>query len=164
MAWTLKNQPEEEFEQAGLAVIEHHFDNHQFCGDWCQRKQLNQQQPLESKQFYRCKQKDTMLYAVLMSKVQRFITLDCLKEISHGMDTQVNESFNNTLSLFAPKYKVYAGWHCITEQLSMYCSGNSLDWTHAIFHKVDEDNGNFYFTLCCSFPAGKAGILTASYR
>jgi hypothetical protein len=30
-----------------------------------------------------------------------------LKEVAHGMDTNVNESINNTVSYFAPKNRVY---------------------------------------------------------
>jgi hypothetical protein len=119
MARTLKNRPKSEFVTAGLAVIDHHFDDHQYCGPWCPRKRLTPAQRLASKRYYRCKTKDAKLYAVLCAKVGRFISLERLKEIAHGMDTQVNESFNNTVSWMAPKNKVYCGscslsnWLCI---------------------------------------------------
>jgi hypothetical protein len=62
-----------------------------------------------SERFYRCKIKDAELYKLLQDMVGRFVTLEQLKEVAHMMDTQVNESFNNTVALLAPKNKVYCG-------------------------------------------------------
>ena len=126
MARTLKNRAESKFVDAGQAVIEHHFNNHQYCGEWCFRRRQTLQQQLESKRFYRCKTKDAKLYDVLTKKIARFITLDRLKEISHGMDTQVNESFNNTLSWFAPKNKVYCGSSSLSNRLCIAMGVHSI--------------------------------------
>jgi hypothetical protein len=38
MARTLKDRPVGEFVDAAKAVLEHHFDCHDYCGDWCKRK------------------------------------------------------------------------------------------------------------------------------
>ena len=35
MACTLKDRPQSEFLDAAKACLEHHFDNHQYCGEWC---------------------------------------------------------------------------------------------------------------------------------
>jgi hypothetical protein len=127
MARTLKNLPESEYVNAGQAVIQHHFDDHTYCGVWCPRKRLvTEEQRLASKRFYRCKTKDAKLYAVLMEKVSRFFTFDRLKEIAHGMDTQVNESFNNTISWMAPKNKVYCGSSSLSNRLCMAVGINSI--------------------------------------
>jgi hypothetical protein len=42
------------------------------------------------------------------------------------MDTQVNESFNNTASWFAPKNKVYCGSCSLTNRLSIALGINSV--------------------------------------
>ena len=37
-AWwlfTSRHDTLEEFKNAGMAVVEHHFNNHQYCGEWC---------------------------------------------------------------------------------------------------------------------------------
>jgi hypothetical protein len=99
---------------AGKAVLEHHFDNHEFCGDWCRRKLQTPQQRLASQRYYRCKTKDELLYLSLVNLLSRFLTLENLQEVAHGLDTQVNESFNNAASWLAPKNKVY----CATGSLS----------------------------------------------
>jgi hypothetical protein len=48
---------------------------------------------------------------VLQEKIGRFISpeIERLQEVAHKMDTQVNESFNNTVAWLAPKNKVYCG-------------------------------------------------------
>jgi len=109
MSRALPNKAESECVDAGKAVIEHHFDSHQCCGDWCRRKDLTDEQRKESTKFYRCKTKDAKLCEWLQEKLARFLTLEALKEVGHGMDALVNESFNNTAAWLAPKNKVYSG-------------------------------------------------------
>jgi hypothetical protein len=91
--------------RAGQAVLEHHFDNHEFCGPWC----LTPQQLASSDRFYRNKTNDTKLYKVLQEKIGQFVSPERLQEVAHKMDTQVNESFNNTVAWLAPKNKVCCG-------------------------------------------------------
>jgi hypothetical protein len=125
MVRTLKRRPEAEWEGAGRAVIEHHFDNHEFCGEWCPRKRQGQEERDAKARYYRSKTEDAKLYAVLNNITSRFITLDRLKEVAHGMDTQINESFNNTASWFAPKNKVYCGSESLANRLSLLPSASS---------------------------------------
>jgi hypothetical protein len=63
---------------------------------------------------------------MLHEKMSRFITLERLIEIAHEMDTQVNESFNNTVSWLAPKNKVYCGSHSLTNRVSLTLGINLL--------------------------------------
>jgi hypothetical protein len=107
MVKTLSKRDESEYESAGRAVIEHHFDNHEHCGAWCRRKWMTKQQREASERFYRCKVKDAKLYSILNEIVSKYITTARLKEIAHGMDTNMNESLNNMISYFAPKNRVY---------------------------------------------------------
>jgi hypothetical protein len=52
MARCLPGRPESEFVDAGKAVIEHHFDNHQYCGQWCPRRLLTPDEMAASRRFY----------------------------------------------------------------------------------------------------------------
>lgn len=45
--------------------------------------------------------------SVLKSIVEPFVTAEHLLEMSHGMDSNKNESLNNTVSYFAPKNRVH---------------------------------------------------------
>jgi hypothetical protein len=129
MIRTLKDMNESLYETAGSAVLEHHFDNHEHCGQWCRRRTMTEAQRHASTRYYRCKTKDAKLYKILLEKINRFVTFDRLKEVAHGMDTQVNESFNNTASWFAPKNKVYCGSCSLTNRLSIGLGINSLGIT-----------------------------------
>jgi hypothetical protein len=120
------DQLEGQFLAAGKAVLEHHFDNHEFCGPWCPRKRLTEQQRLASERYYTNKTTDGKLCSILHDKFARFVTLERLLEVAHGMHTQVNESFNNTASWMAPKNKVYCATSSLTNQLSTDVAMNTL--------------------------------------
>jgi hypothetical protein len=110
---------QEEYLDAGKAVIEHHFDNHQYCGAWCPRKRLTKGQLEATERYYRCKTRDAKLYVALNNIVSRFITIERLREVAHSMDTQYNESINNTISWLAPKNKCYGGSQSLRNRISI---------------------------------------------
>lgn len=76
--------------------------------------------------FYRDKKKDAELYAKLQDITARFVELEALLEVTHSMDTCVNESFNNTITWLAPKNKVYAGTGSLINRISISIGINSL--------------------------------------
>jgi hypothetical protein len=110
---------EEAMMNKGKAVLEHHFDNHEFCGAWCPRLRMSEEERKASPRFYRNKEKDGKLYVALAEMVNRFIELDRLKEVAHKMDTQVNESFNNTVAWLAPKNKIYCGSRSLENRIGI---------------------------------------------
>ena len=150
MARTLKDmKSDQEMINAGRAVLEHHFDCHEYCGAWCRRKKqlaeaaAQQQQEDDeednvknlreeakdvNKKFYRQKEDkvDAELYTKLYSIVARFLTLDALKELAHNMDTCANESFNNTVSWVAPKNRVYCGTDSLKNRISIALGISSI--------------------------------------
>ena len=126
MMRTLPQQPRERWLDAARAVVEHHFDNHEFCGDFCNRKGLTDEQRSGSQKIYRCKQKDEKLYAYLNDAIARFITKEALDEVGHGHDTQVNESLNNTIAWYAPKNKTYSGTYSLTNRISIASGVHSI--------------------------------------
>jgi hypothetical protein len=119
---------ESQWIDAAKAVIEHHFDDHRYCGAWCPRRGMSPEQLQEGQKYYRNKTKDTdaKLYATLTDKLCCFITLDRLQEVAHGMDSQVNESLNNTISWLAPKNKVYCGSRSLANRVGIAVGINSL--------------------------------------
>jgi hypothetical protein len=128
MIRSLKTLPETEYVTAGKAVLEHHFDEHTLCGAWCPRKRMTAQQRQESERYYRTKKNDPELYEMLNRKLGRFFEFERLQECAHGMDTQVNESFNNTISWFAPKNKVYCGSTSLRNRISVAVGINTLGY------------------------------------
>jgi hypothetical protein len=108
---------EQKIINAGITVLDHHFDEHALCGAWCPRRRMTQLQREQSPRYYRSKVKDAKLYATLKEVLNRFVSLERLQECSHGMDTQVNESFNNSVSWVAPKNKVYCGLSSLANRI-----------------------------------------------
>lgn len=126
MARTLQYRDEHEFVAAGRAVLDHHFDCHDDCGGWCLRKDMTAVQRENSTRFYRSKTEDAKLYSALLEIIGRFVTLQVLKEIGHGGDTQVNESLNNTVSWVAPKNKTYGKSMSLTNRIAIALGVHSL--------------------------------------
>lgn len=119
MARSLKTMEPDEHVPAALAALDHHFDMHDGCGDWCRRKDETPEQRLASKRYYRDATKDKALFVKLQEMMSRFVTKERLTEIAHGMDTNANESFNNTVSWLAPKNKVHCGSRSLNNRMSM---------------------------------------------
>jgi hypothetical protein len=126
MARTLKQRPQEEFQDAAASVLEHHFDNHVHCGDWCKRKNETEEDRKRSVKYYRCKTKDAKLYGLLHQTIARFVTDDRLIEMAHTLDTNMNEAFNQICTWFAPKNKVFAGSYSLHNRISFAVGINSL--------------------------------------
>jgi hypothetical protein len=140
MARTLKDRDEAEYCKAAQACLEHHFDCHQYCGDWCKRKNESDESKKTSVKYYRCKKKDAKLYAVLSEKMERFCTQERLNEMAHTLDTNMNEAFNQICTWFAPKNKVFAGSGSLTNRISFAVGINSLG-SEAFFKRLFKSLG-----------------------
>ena len=136
----LRNLKEDQYCFAANAVLEHHFDNHEYCGSWCHRTRMTPEQIASSKRFYRCKVKDAKLYHKLESIMSRFVSLERLKEVAHGMDTNVNASINNTVSYFAPKNRVYCKSRLLQNRVAMATGVVSLGFSQ-YFLRLFKDLG-----------------------
>jgi hypothetical protein len=140
MARTLKDRPQCEFVDAATAVLDHHFDIHEYCGEWCKRKHLSEAARQASPKYYRCIERDGKLYSVLKGKIERFITIDKLQEMAHGLDTNMNEAFNGICTWFAPKNKVYAGSGSLQNRLAFAVGVNSLGFM-AFYKRIFDKMG-----------------------
>jgi hypothetical protein len=83
--------------------------------------------------------KDAALYGVLQQLLSRFITMEKLREVCHVMDTQVNDSMNNTISWLAPKNKCYGGSQSLQNRIAIANGINSLGlhkYYTRIFHAL----------------------------
>jgi hypothetical protein len=126
MARTLKDRDPSTYCQSAKACLEHHFDCHDYCGDWCRRKHETEAARKQSVKYYRCKTRDAKLYAVLQEKMERFCTFERLNEMAHSLDTNKNEAFNQICTWFAPKNKVFAGSCSLSNRIAFAVGINSL--------------------------------------
>jgi len=126
MVRTLHGKTDEAMLTASKAVIEHHFDCHTHCGDWCKRKDQTDEEREEKKKCYRSKEKDATSHKELLKRIERFVTLESLHEVAHQCDTLCNESFNNIAAWLAPKNKVHGTTESLKNRVAVAVGITSL--------------------------------------
>ena len=142
----------EEIKVAYKAVIEHLFNNHEYCDSrWCRPKKLierNKKNELsESNEerlknieiqrtkfsYYRSKTKDSTLSDQMTWCYLPFTTEERLKESLHKFSTQKNETMNNSVAKYAPKTRTYSTSISITNRVMIaigWCNlGFCLFWS-----------------------------------
>jgi hypothetical protein len=110
MSWTLRlhsNGTYAEFRKAVLAVLEHHFNNHQHCAEWCKSATGTVEEIRESGLRFRCKVRNKELYLFLKGHHEQFMEDAKLRQLHHQYDTNNVEGFNKFLTKFLPKDKTY---------------------------------------------------------
>jgi len=91
-----------------------------------QKKNETPEQLQVSTKFYRCKVKDQKLYVLLSEILARFVTLDALLQVDHGMDTLVNEALNNIIAWVAPENKTYGTSQSLTNRICLAIGINGV--------------------------------------
>ena len=104
-----RNKSLEELIKMANNVIEHIFNVHDDCNkDWCYAIKAFEENlihiPSEHHNFY-CKHRDQKLYDQLRSIITKINTSELMAESFHGMDSQMNEAFNQSFTRYAPKNK-----------------------------------------------------------
>jgi hypothetical protein len=95
------------FKDAFQPSIEHHFNNHTLCGEWCAAKKLIDRGESTAHLHYRCKTKNAKMYEK-MKEVHAIFTTDVkLSEIHHKVNTNLSESANFVVTKVLPKHKHY---------------------------------------------------------
>jgi hypothetical protein len=106
-------------------VVEHLFDNHEFCDEkWCPKKQGKNME----KGRYRCKEKNAKLYAQLTDIAAPYMTEKMLAEANHPYDTQMNEALNNSVAKLAPKNKVFGTSMSLTSRIAVVAGIQIYGW------------------------------------
>jgi hypothetical protein len=123
----------ESFFTAAKAPLEHHFDNHEFCGMWCRIKRGE----TVKKGKYQDKKEEPELYGELKSIVEKFISVERLSDVNHTFETQVNESLNQSVSLFVPKNRTYSMTMALASRVKI-CCGVHISGQNGYWSKVFE--------------------------
>ena len=89
------------------SVLEHHFNNHEFCGDWCQCKGKTEEELKDLKLKYRDKSIHAKFYAQLQPIFQK--CLDKIADVYHTYNSNINEGFNKLICKFVPKDRNFNG-------------------------------------------------------
>ena len=109
-SWTLRIHMDGTFEELRVhltAVLEHHFDNHVHCGDWCKAKGKKGKEKKENSLRFRCKKKNAAMYKHFKSLHAAFMEEEKLKQLYHSWDTNGCEGFNKLIPKFLPKDRTF---------------------------------------------------------
>jgi hypothetical protein len=101
-----RKHPFHEFQKAGQAVLEHHFNNHELCGDWCPANKW-QGEDKDKMLKYRCKKINAKLYEQMKQIHDIYTEPDNLRDIWHEVHSNKCESLNGFITKFLPKHKHY---------------------------------------------------------
>ena len=95
----------DEFFRTSDCVIEHLFNCHTNCGDWCAYLRANEKDRQFVETKYRDKILDESIYRELRKNHDTFMTEKALRMLHHSYDTNLCESFMHNVSCFCPKTK-----------------------------------------------------------
>ncbi len=88
------------------SVLEHHFNNHSLCGDWCRVKDLLGREKELAMLNYRSKNLNPIFYLQVKVLFEQFYT--GLDKMLHAWDTNIVEGMNKFFTKFLPKDRTYA--------------------------------------------------------
>jgi hypothetical protein len=89
------------------ACLEHHFNNHEFCGDWCKAAKGTEEEIRSTGLRFRCKQRNQDMYLFMKKHHTDFMEDSKLCQLFHEYDTNNVEGFNKFLTKFLPKDRTY---------------------------------------------------------
>ncbi len=101
------------FKVAAQAVLEHHFNNHEFCGKWCPANKWKENEIKMRSLKYRRKLKHAILYEQMSAIYNTYTDVWNLRDIYHEFHSNKKcESLNGFIMKFLPKHKDYS-WSII---------------------------------------------------
>ena len=103
--WRLFTFPD--FIKYAIVVLDHHFNIHTNCGDWCKYRDLAQTQieKMERKARFRDKEKNGSMYEVVADILKNMCTDANIKMCYYVFSSQRNEMVNRKVSANSPKDK-----------------------------------------------------------
>jgi hypothetical protein len=111
LSWTLRLHcfgTYDAMKTAVRAVLEHHFNNHEFCVDWCQARNGAAEAVGDAGLRFRCKERNKELYLFMKKHHEQFMEESKLRQLFHQYyDTNNVERFNKFLTKFLPKDRTY---------------------------------------------------------
>jgi hypothetical protein len=127
------------FQQKSKAVVEHHFNNHAHCDDWCSMKKADATQTAIGNLKYRCKINDKKMYEDMCKVLHRFTESAKLKECHHGYSSQKNESMNQLISRYVPKDKTFCQSMSLNSRICLAVGVDSVgheEYYERLFEKM----------------------------
>jgi hypothetical protein len=95
------------FLRSARAVLEHHFNSHRYCDDWCPAKRWKKEDRLKNALKYRSKTLNPELYKEFKSHHDKYTSEEALRDMYHQFHSNKCESLNGNITKYVPKHKMY---------------------------------------------------------
>ena len=119
----------EKFETAAKASFEHHWNNHEFCGSWCQAKDWNGEEKEKHKNKYRNKDTHRKEYEQQFEIHKKFTETDRMRRVFHEFSTNKTEQIHSLVTnVFLPKRSYYCRTICGKARTYLAVSIDSLGY------------------------------------
>lgn len=117
----------EKFMEAGEASFEHHWNNHDHCGSWCQAKAWTDEEKEEFKNKYRNKTEDMKTYEQQKKCKEKFLSEPRMRRCFHPFGNNKTESIHGlVVNVFLPKRSYFSATICGRARTYLACSIDSL--------------------------------------
>jgi hypothetical protein len=93
------------FQRDAKACLQHHFNDHHFCGKWCSVRRLQKKEQLRRMLRFRSLVKDKEMHDQVKPHHEAFTSKKALLEVWHGYHSNKCELLNNMITKFVPKKK-----------------------------------------------------------
>jgi hypothetical protein len=127
------------FQEKSKAAVEHHFNNHAHCDEWCNMKKADATEASKGDLKCRCKKENKKTCEDVSQILCRFTETEKLKECHHGHGSQKNESMNQHVTRHVPKDRTCCQ---STSQTGRICIAVGVDSVgheehcHRVFEKM----------------------------
>ncbi len=103
----------EKFQRAAKASFEHHWNNHEFCGTWCQAKDWTDEEKETNKNMFRNKETHQKEYYQQFGVHSKYTEEDRLRRVFHEWTTNKTEQIHSLVTnVFLPKRSYYCRTIC----------------------------------------------------
>jgi hypothetical protein len=97
----------EKFVAAGEASFEHHWNNHEYCGEWCQALRTVEEK-VEKKGKFRDKEKNAREYVQQLKVKNKYLSTDRMRRCYHGFCNNKTERLHGFIvNVFLPKQSYF---------------------------------------------------------
>ena len=146
-----RQEPAEEFRKKLMNIIEHLFDNHENCGDFCPVRDLSDDEKKARKKCFLKKEKYLDLYNYMVKHFKNTFTDRYLFELNHPYNTNLSEGLNSAVCKACPKTKHYAQSISLFGRLSLIICIHSTGYAATfqdLFRRLGFDIGRLTLEYC----------------
>ncbi len=137
----------EKFQTAAKASFEHHWNNHQFCGSWCQAKDWNEEEKEKNKNMFRNRETHRREYEQQSGVHSKYTEEDRLRRVFHEWSTNKTEQIHSLVTnVFLPKRSYYCRTICGRARTHLAVSIDSLGY-YEYYRRLYLELGLFMSTI-----------------